>query len=92
MKYADDHDEFAILNRDFARTLGISDGDEVVISTRVGSVFIKATLSDQIHPDSVSVTHGWREANVSELTSGDNLDELTGMVVQTALPVTVRRK
>jgi len=38
----------------------------------------------------VSLPHGWFEANVSLLTSEHEVDDLTGMVLQTAVPVTVR--
>jgi hypothetical protein len=35
--------------------------------------------------------HGWSMANVSLLTSDTDVDRLTGMVVQTAIPVELRR-
>ncbi|MEY3073663.1 MAG: molybdopterin dinucleotide binding domain, partial [Actinomycetota bacterium] len=67
-------------------------GDDVVVSASSGSLQIRAKFSSDVHPDSISLTHGWREANVSVLTSADDVDELTGMVVQTAISVEVRRR
>jgi anaerobic selenocysteine-containing dehydrogenase len=41
--------------------------------------------------DAVAVPHGWGDPNVSRLTSADTeVDPLTGMVHQTAVPVTLR--
>jgi len=82
----------ALIHPDVATARGIADGDEVIVSAPSGSLQLRAKLSSDVHPDSVSLTHGWREANVSLLTSASGVDELTGMVVQTAIPVDVRRR
>ena len=71
---------------------GVSDGDEVVISTSNGSLTIRTRVTDDVHPETVSLTHGWRGANVSMLTTSEIVDHLTGMVVQTAIPVGIRRR
>ena len=65
--------------------------DEIIISSNNGSLVVRAKLSDDVHVDSVSVAHGKRDANVSVLTSRFDVDNLTGMVVQTAIPVTVKK-
>ena len=84
-------DEIVLIHPNFAGANGIAEGDSVTISTLSGSVTLRAMITDRIHRDAVSVTHGVRTANVSELTSSAYVDELTGMVVQTALPVEIRR-
>ena len=56
-----------------------------------GSMRATVACSADMHPDSISLSHGWSDANVSLLTSERDVDELTGMVVQTAIPVELRR-
>ena len=84
-------DEIVLIHPNLANANGIAEGDSVTISTHSGSVTLRAMITDRIHRDVVSVTHGVRTTNVSELTSSTYVDELTGMVVQTALPVEIRR-
>ena len=92
MTNIEDDDEIVLIHPDLATANGIEEGDSVIISTDDGSVAFRAMFTDRIHRDAVSVTHGVRNANVSELTSATRVDELTGMVVQTALPVAIRRR
>lgn len=80
----------AIINTSTALGLGIKSGDDVIISTENGELRITATLSDDLHADVISLPHGWRDANVSLLTSERNVDPLTGMVIQTALAAQLR--
>ena len=86
-----DEDEIVLIHPNLAMANGIAEGDLVTVSTGDGSLILRAVVTDRIHRDVVSVTHGVRTANVSELTSATQVDELTGMVVQTALPVEIRR-
>lgn len=88
----DDDAPVAYLHSTLAAMRGVSDGDEVVISTSNGSLTIRARVTDDVHPETVSLTHGWRGANVSMLTTSEIVDDLTGMVVQTAIPVGIRRR
>ncbi len=79
---------FAEINTETAAKLGISDGDMVIIETTHGSVRIKAQVTDDIHPQVVSVSHGWwRMANGNLLTSADfdMCDSLTGVPAMRAL-------
>ena len=82
----------AFIHPDTAVERGIADGDEIVVSSPSGWIAIQAKVSAEVHRDSVSLTHGWIGANVSLLTSASNVDNLTGMVLQTAVPVDVRRR
>jgi anaerobic selenocysteine-containing dehydrogenase len=81
----------AFLHPKVASPHAINDGDEIIISSTNGSLVVRAKLSDDVHVGSVSVAHGKRDANVSVLTSRFDVDNLTGMVVQTAIPVTVKK-
>ena len=54
---------------------------------RAGTVRVDERLRRGV----VSLTHGWTAANVGRLTSVvDDVDPLTGMICQGAIPVTVR--
>jgi type II secretory pathway component PulM len=52
----------------------------------------RAALDPDVHSNVVSITHGWRDPNVSALTAERPVDELTGMPVQTAIPVSLERR
>ena len=84
-------EDAAVLHPDAAAARGFAEGDAVVVSSSHGTLVIRAVLSADQHPDVVSLPHGWVGANVSALTSGRDADALSGMVLQTALPVEVRR-
>ena len=87
---SDSDHSVAFIHPDSANHLGIGDGDFVEVVSANGSIRTRASINSDVHPDVVSVTHGLDDANVCELTTDDAVDELTGMVVQTALPVVVR--
>ena len=87
---SDSDHSVAYIHPDSANHLGIGDGDLVEVVSANGSIRTRASINSDVHPDVVSVTHGLDDANVCELTTDDAVDELTGMVVQTALPVVVR--
>jgi anaerobic selenocysteine-containing dehydrogenase len=68
------------INTATARGLNISDGEMVTIESPRGSIRIKANLTDDIHPDVISVPHGWSEANVNLLTSDQEVDPVTAFI------------
>ncbi len=87
--------------RDAAR-LGLEDGQNVRITSRVGSIVIPAELTDALMPGVVSVPHGWghqREGvkldiasqhagvSVNDLTDELALDALSGNAALNAVPV-----
>ena len=58
-------------------------GDRIVAGTVRGD--------ERIPLGVVSIPHGWSAPNVSELTSAeDDVDPLTGMVRQSAIPADIR--
>lgn len=81
----------AIIHPKAAARNGILEGDEIELTSAHGTMTMTVSLNTDMHPDAVSLTHGWHEPNVSELTSELFVDELTGMVVQTAFPVSIHR-
>lgn len=73
---------------------GIASGDTVIVSSAHGSIVAAAAIEDGGARGWVSLPQGFLdhgEPNVGALTSHDSdLDELTGMVLQLGVPVTVR--
>lgn len=76
---------------DTAKTLGIADGDEVLVQSEVGSIRLKARLSTDVHPKVLSIQHGWAEANVNILTSDILLDPISAYPAFKTIPCQVRK-
>ena len=84
-------DGAAVMHPDAASRRGLVDGDAVLVSSAHGTLSTTVVLRADQHPDAVSLPHGRMDANVSVLTTGRDADRLSGMVLQTAIPVEVRR-
>jgi formate dehydrogenase (coenzyme F420) alpha subunit len=68
------------INTETAKQLGIASGDMVTVESPRGNIKIKADVTDKIHPDIVSVPHGWSEANVNILTSDAEVDPVSAFI------------
>lgn len=68
---------FVEINAKTAKSLEIVNGDMVVLETGRGSIELKASLSEDIHPMVLSIQHGWSEANANILTD-DRRDPVSG--------------
>ncbi len=67
------------------------DGAAVTVTSAHGSVTGPLRADDRLHPEAVTIAHGWGDVNVSRLTSTEvDIDPLTGMVLQSGVPVTVQ--
>lgn len=83
---------FVRCNPDDIAAHGLADGDAVDVVSAHGAVRATVRIDDRLRAGVVSITHGWTAANVSRLTSSvADVDPLTGMVCQGAIPVTLRR-
>ena len=71
-------DALVELHPDDAARRGISNGDEVEVATRRGSVRFTARITDRIKPGVAHCAHGWNHANVNELTDDHALDPISG--------------
>ena len=72
-------DPIAWLHPSTARGSGIVHGDDTFVETRKGSVKVKASVTEDIMPGVVSLTHGWEEeANANVLTELEAKDPVTG--------------
>ena len=61
------------------------------VSSESGTLTARLVADSALRDDVVVVTHGWGEANVCALTSADdNIDPLSGMVLQSGLKVSLR--
>jgi anaerobic selenocysteine-containing dehydrogenase len=86
----DDRPE-VLLHPDDAGAFGISDGDLVEVTSETGSVTVPARLAPTMRAGTVSINHGWAEANVNRLISSRAVDPLTGMPRMSGTAVTLRR-
>ena len=66
------------MNPTDAATRGIRDGDPVCLSSPLGSVTVKARVTDTLPPGVVSAPHGWAEADVNLLIPDEGLDPISG--------------
>jgi anaerobic selenocysteine-containing dehydrogenase len=89
---------------DDAARLGLIDGGEAAVASRVGRVCAPVEVTDAIRPGVVSLPHGWGHdlegvemrvarahagANVNELADHEAFDPLSGNAVLNGIPVTV---
>ncbi len=57
------------VNRTDARRLGVSDGERVMVSSRRGSISLKARVTDRIIPGSIFIPFHYAEAAANRLTN-----------------------
>jgi anaerobic selenocysteine-containing dehydrogenase len=89
---------------DDAQRLGLVDGSQASITSRVGNVVAPVEVTDTIRPGVVSLPHGWGHdrpgaslgvaaehpgVNTNVLTDGSLLDPLSGNAVLNGIPVEV---
>jgi formate dehydrogenase alpha subunit len=70
-------EELIELNPQDAKTLEVSDGDYIKVSTRRGAVVAKAWVTVRVPPGVVFGTFHYWEADANEETSADNLDPIS---------------
>ncbi len=76
-----------------ARAIGLTDGDTVRLTSRIGSLEIpvKIMAPNEILPGTIQVTHGWKEANINVLTHDDRFDPISGFPLMKAVEVRVEK-
>ena len=65
------------INPEPAKSLGIADGDVVVVESPKGSITLQAKITPDIPPQVLSLQHGWNEANANILTDGEQHDPIS---------------
>ena len=91
-----------MLHPETAKEYGIEDGQNVKVSSRVGSVIITAEVTDELMPKVVSIPHGWGHVrkgvkqkiaqahagvSVNDLTDDTLIDQLSGNAAVNGVPV-----
>jgi anaerobic selenocysteine-containing dehydrogenase len=66
------------INPEPAKRLGIIDGERVVVESAKGSITLQARITPDIHPQVLSLQHGWDEANANILTDSEQRDPISG--------------
>lgn len=81
------------MHPDDAVALGVSDGDAVRVTSRIGAVEIpvKVMAPNEILPGSLQITHGWSEANVNLITHDDRFDPISGFPLMKSVEVRVEK-
>jgi len=77
-----------------AASLEIQDGQQVQVTSKIGSIKLQANILDdeQILPGLVQITHGWEyESNVNRLTFDEVTDPISGFPLITSIPVRLER-
>ena len=91
-----------MLHPETAKEYAIEDGQNVKVSSRVGSVIITAEVTDELMPKVVSIPHGWSHGrkgvkqkvaqahagvSVNDLTDDTLIDQLSGNAAVNGVPV-----
>jgi anaerobic selenocysteine-containing dehydrogenase len=84
-------DEDAVfLHRDDAAEIGAAEGTLVRVASEHGSLVGPVRIEAGLRHGTVSIHHASGDVNVANLTSGAvNVDPVTGMVLQSGIPVTL---
>jgi len=82
----------ADIHPDTARKYGISDGDMIIVETKIGSIDIKAKVTTDIMPNVVNVPHAWPQASGNMLTNDKPVDPVLGYPAFTGLLCRIRKK
>lgn len=80
------------LHPDAASQLGLRSEDLAELSTRHGSIRVRAHLTPDVRRDCLRITHGWAGANVNVLTNHDHLDPVSGFPWMRAVPARVEKR
>jgi anaerobic selenocysteine-containing dehydrogenase len=93
-----------LMHPDDALRLEVRNGQQVMVSSRVGRIEVPVEITDDIMPGVVSLPHGWghnREgtrlttaeqhpgASINDLTDDQQVDDLTGTAAFNPVPVSV---
>ena len=84
-------DPLAEIHPSTAAKYGVSDGETVFVETKKGSIQIKIKYSEDLLHDTISIPHGWAQANVNVLTDIDARDPISGYPQLKALMCRIRK-
>lgn len=82
-----------LMHPDDIAEAGLADGTDVVVRSASGALRGTVCADEDMRRGTVSIPHGYATPNVGRLTSGYlGADPLTGMVLQSGVPVSVTRE
>lgn len=96
----------ALIHPQDAQSRGIANGDEVTVRSRVGSIGIPVSVSEEIMPGVISIPHGWGHdlegiqlgvakehagVNTNILTDENFLDSISGNAALNGVPVSLSK-
>jgi anaerobic selenocysteine-containing dehydrogenase len=97
----------ALVHPQDAQSRGITDGDDVTVRSRVGSIKIPVFLTEEMMPGVISIPHGWGHdmagvnlsiaqqhagVNTNILTDENFLDSLSGNAALNGVPVSLNKE
>jgi anaerobic selenocysteine-containing dehydrogenase len=82
----------ADIHTDTARKYGISDGDMMIVETKVGGIEIKAKVTADIMPNVVNVPHAWPQASGNVIIDDKPVDPILGYPAFTGLLCKITKK
>jgi anaerobic selenocysteine-containing dehydrogenase len=74
---------------DTAAAHGITDGQQVRVSTKRGEITVTAKLDPGMRKGVCSIPHGHLHANVNNLTNVDDVDRYGGMALYSGVPIDI---
>lgn len=96
----------ALIHPEDAKQKNITDGELVTVTSRIGSIDIKAEITDEMMPGTVSIPHGWGHhrqgiqmdvaaqhagVSINDIIDDELVDELCGVSVINATPITIEK-
>lgn len=80
------------VHSDTAQSLGIENGEKVMVESPRGKIQIKVKITGNILPGVISIPHGWDESNANILSDDEALDPVTGFPPVRSLLARIVRK
>ncbi len=80
----------ADIHPDAAKKYGIEDGKKVEVATKSGAVIMTARVTEDIHPNTVAIPHGWAKANANALIDDEDRETSAGYPQDKGLLCSVR--
>lgn len=76
-----------------AAKIGVKTGDVVRITSRIASVDVPVQVmaENEIMTGVCQVTHGWKEANINDITIDDEFDPISGFPALKSIPVRIEK-
>ncbi len=82
----------ADMNRTDCERLGVTEGDDIIISTLRGSITVKVHPTSTVPEKLVNLYHGYTEADVNSLMDADHLDPYSGFPAYRSTRCAVTRR